>query len=96
MPYILYFAILPVGIYHRPQVKAYSGMLQAVPGVVFTLLAGPLSDRYGRRPLLIAALAGYVILQLVFLVNSIWLEELAVEYLLLECLQVSFFVKVFL
>ncbi len=70
------------------QVKAYSQMLQAVPGVLFTLMAGPLSDRYGRRPLLIISLAGYSLLQLIFLINAFWFTELTVEYLLLECLQV--------
>ena len=64
-------------------------MLQALPGVLFTLVAGPLSDRYGRKPLLLISLTGFVLLQLVFLVNAIWFEELAVEYLLIESLQVS-------
>ena len=71
------------------QIKAYSQMLQALPGVLFTLVAGPLSDRYGRKPLLLISLTGFVLLQLVFLVNAIWFEELAVEYLLIESLQVS-------
>jgi len=75
-------------------VKAYSSILQAVPGVLFTVVAGPLSDRYGRRPLLIISLVGYAILPIIFLINSIWMEELAVEYLLLECLQVIYISKV--
>jgi MFS family permease len=70
------------------QVKAYSQMLQALPGIIFTLVAGPLSDRYGRRPLLIISLAGYSLLNLIFIINSFWFTELTVEYLLLESLQV--------
>ena len=30
------------------QFKAYNGLLQSAPAVVFTIFAGPLSDSYGR------------------------------------------------
>jgi len=62
-------------------------MLQSAPAIIFTLFAGPLSDTYGRKPLIICALFGYFVLNLVFLINSIWFYELKVEYLLFECLQ---------
>ena len=61
--------------------------LQSAPGMVFTLFAGPLTDTYGRKPLIICALLGYFLLDIIFLINSIWFYELKVEYLLLECLQ---------
>ena len=76
---------------------------QSAPGIIFTLFAGPLTDTYGRKPLIISALLGYLLLDIIFLVNSIWFYDLKViparpshfphnsgpqvEYLLLECLQ---------
>ena len=78
-------------------------MLQSVPGIIFTLIAGPISDTYGRKPLIIFPLFGYFILNLVYLLNSIWFHQLKVwkennnalqttfswkvEFLLFECLQ---------
>ena len=67
--------------------QAKSGILKSVPGIVFILFAGPLSDSYGRKLFLLLSLFGYISLNIVFLVNSIWFMELRVEYLLLECLQ---------
>merc|ERR1712055_279117 len=68
-------------------IQAYNGFLQNVPGLIFTLFAGPLSDSYGRKPLIISSLFGYFVLNIVFLINSFWFYELKVEYLLFECLQ---------
>ena len=67
--------------------QAKSGILKSVPGIVFILFAGPLSDSYGRKLFLLLSLFGYISLNIVFLVNSIWFMELRVEYLLFECLQ---------
>ena len=55
--------------------------------MIFVLFAGPLTDTYGRKPLIICALFGYFLLDVIFLLNSIFFYELRVEYLLLECLQ---------
>ena len=67
--------------------QAKSGILKSVPGIVFILFAGPLSDSYGRKLFLLLSIFGYISLNIVFLVNSIWFMELRVEYLLFECLQ---------
>ena len=63
---------------HKQLMKAYNGILQSLPSVLFTLYAGPLSDRYGRKPLILISFAGYFLLNLVFLVNSYWFYELKV------------------
>merc|ERR1719347_2162738 len=69
------------------EVQAYNGILQSLPAIVFTFFLGSLSDRFGRKPLLLIGLAGAFILNIVFLVNSYWYYELKVEFLLFECLQ---------
>jgi len=69
------------------EIQAYNGVLQSVPGIILAFFAGPLSDKFGRKPLLVFSLFGYLILSIVFLINSIWFDELKVEYLLFECLQ---------
>ena len=60
------------------EIQGYNGMLQSAPAIVFTLFAGPMSDTYGMKPLIICALFGYFVLDLVFLINSIWFYELKV------------------
>ena len=60
------------------EIQGYNGMLQSAPAIIFTLFAGPMSDTYGRKPLIICALFGYFVLNLVFLINSIWFYELKV------------------
>ena len=42
--------------------QAYNGILQSLPSVLFTMYAGPLSDRYGRKPLILVSFVGYFIL----------------------------------
>ena len=60
------------------ELQAYKGMLQAAPGLLFTLVAGPLTDSWGRRPLLLCALLDHLLLCLILLVNAVWFLELKV------------------
>ena len=59
-------------------IQAYNGMLQSAPAIIFTLFAGPLSDTYGRKPIIISSLFGYLLLNIVFLINCLWFFELKV------------------
>ena len=61
------------------EIQSYNGLLQSAPGVIVTLFAGPLSDKFGRKPIILFSLFGYLILQVVFLINSIWFWELSVS-----------------
>ena len=67
--------------------KMYNSVLQAIPGTLYLLIAGPLSDVYGRKPFIAFALFGYVLSNAVFLINGYFFYELKAEYLLFECLQ---------
>ena len=58
--------------------EAEACALQSAPGIIFTLFAGPLTDTYGRKPLIISALLGYFLLDIIFLINSIWFYDLKV------------------
>ena len=47
----------------------------------------PLFEDYGRKPLIIVGLLGYIVLNIAFFINSWFMYELKAEYLLFECLQ---------
>ena len=69
------------------RLKTLSKFIQAIPPLIYALLAGPWCDRYGRKPLILISLFGYILSNAVFLINTIWYNELKAEYLLLECIQ---------
>ena len=53
--------------------------LQAVPTIVFALLAGAWSDRYGRLFVILIPLASFIIRDVVFIVISLFEVVLLVE-----------------
>ena len=67
--------------------KTASKVIQAMPPLIYSLVAGPWCDKYGRKPLIILSIFGYAIANTVFLINTVWWYELKAEYLLLECIQ---------
>ena len=69
------------------RLQTLSRCIQAVPPLIYALLAGPWCDRHGRKPLILISLFGYILCNLSFLINTIWYHELKAEYLLLECIQ---------
>ena len=60
-------------------VQAFNGALQSVPAIVVAFFAGPLSDRYARKPFILLSIGGYIILNAIFLINAYWFYELKVQ-----------------
>ena len=67
--------------------QTISRVIQTIPSFLYTLVAGGICDRYGRKPLIVIAILGYTISTSVYLISIIWWYELRAEFLLLECLQ---------
>ena len=64
--------------------QIYNRILQAVPSVIFSLFAGPWSDIYGRKFLIIVSLSGFFFNNAVFMACTYWFYELRAEFLLFE------------
>ena len=51
------------------------------------LILGPWSDRAGRKVLVLMPLFGFMIYDMIFMINAIFYKQLKVEFLMLEFLQ---------
>ena len=61
--------------------EMYGDVMTQVPTVVYALLAGSLSDKYGRGLLLIFPIIGQILEGAALLVNKIWFTALPLEAL---------------
>jgi MFS family permease len=53
-----------------------SQWINTIPGIVFSLYAGPLSDRLGRKPLMLFPILGHAVSAACGLVNVVFLVSI--------------------
>lgn len=61
--------------------EMYGDMMCQVPTIIYALLAGSLSDKYGRKPLMILPIIGQILEGTALIVNKVWFRELPAEAL---------------
>ena len=74
-------------IFHTLQVAQYEWTLNiaaSVPRVAFTLLAGPWSDRHGRKLLILIPILGQALTCITFIINVAFFNDLPFEALYME------------
>lgn len=59
----------------------YTTLLENLPGVFFVLFLGPLSDKHGRKPLMISFICGFV-METVIMMANLNFDSWPVEYTL--------------
>ena len=59
------------------RMNSASYFLQYIPVIFYVLVLGPWSDKYGRKFLIIFPLLGFILLNSIFLMHSIFFEVLA-------------------
>jgi len=64
--------------------------ISSVPGIIYSLYAGPISDKLGRKPLLMFPIIGVVFTSIVGIINFAFIETLPLEFFYLEGIN-SFF-----
>ena len=75
-----------IDIHHAVQkrvnmVEAHGDTMVQVPIIIYALLAGTLSDKYGRRPLMIMPIVGQILEGVALLANKVWFNQLPLEAL---------------
>ena len=58
--------------------------IKGVPPIIFVLFVGPWSDNCGRKVLILLPMIGLILNYVWFCINTIYYEELTVEYLMFE------------
>jgi len=61
--------------------EMYGDIMCQVPTIIYAIVAGSLSDKYGRKPLMILPIVGQALEGVALLVNKVWFKELPVEAL---------------
>ena len=72
------------------KIQLVTMFIKGVPPIIFALFIGPWSDNHGRKVLIILPLVGFILNYLWFLINTIYYEELVVEYLMFEVIATWF------
>ena len=65
-------------ILYKPSNQGINGALQSIPSLLVALVVGPMSDAYSRKPLILFSIGGYLLLNLIYLINSYWFYQLKV------------------
>ena len=69
------------------ELNAYNDVIQAIVPFILAIFAGPWSDIYGRKNLLMCSVFGYSLCNFVFFINTVYFYELKAEFLMFEAIQ---------
>ena len=58
--------------------------ITSVPGILFSLYAGPLSDKFGRKPLMMFPIVGFIFSSVGGIINYAFLEDLPLQFFYID------------
>ena len=64
--------------------------ISAIPGMVFCIYAGPLSDHFGQKPLIMLPLIGYIFSSIAGFINYTFIDSIPLEFLYFETVYAFF------
>ena len=64
--------------------------ISAIPGMVFCVYAGPLSDHFGQKPLIMLPLIGYIFSSIAGFINYTFIDSIPLEFLYFETVYAFF------
>ena len=64
--------------------------ISAIPGMVFCIYAGPLSDHFGQKPLIMLPLIGYIFSSIAGFINYTFIDSIPIEFLYFETVYAFF------